>query len=134
MMSIRYSKRRAQRSKYGVDTSTKGKSRRMFRGILFDSMLEKNRYIVLLAKEQAGEISNLELQPEFELMPGFEHNGKKVRAIKYKADFSYTVNGVRVVEDTKGYETDVFKLKQKLFWFNYPEIPLKIIKAKNVSK
>lgn len=89
-------------------------------GITFDSKREAERYMELRILEKAGEIKNLALQPAFELQPGFVNaKGKKVRSIVYKADFAYTENGVYVVEDVKGMETDVFKLKRKMFDFKY---------------
>ena len=36
--------------------------------------------------------------------------------------------GKMVVEDVKGKETDVFKLKHKLFEKKYPDLTLRIIK------
>jgi hypothetical protein len=39
----------------------------------------------------------------------------------------YEENGKKIVEDVKGMETDVFKLKRKLFEYKYPEMELKII-------
>ena len=45
-------------------------------GITFDSQLEANRYCELKLLFKAGEISQLRLQPEFELIPAFRKNGK----------------------------------------------------------
>jgi hypothetical protein len=42
------------------------------------------------------------------------------------ADFRYHENGRLVVEDTKGMETAVFKIKAKLFRYRYPTIELRI--------
>lgn len=101
-------------------------------GIRFDSKLEANRYIVLLVAEQAGEIEKLELQPKFEIQPAFTDSaGNKHRSIYYVADFRYRLpDGRVVVEDTKGMETDVFKLKKKLILFTEPELAhqLQIVK------
>ena len=63
---------------------------------------------------------NLELQKKFELVPSFKVDGKTIRAITYTADFCYfTWDGQPVVEDVKGYKTDVYKLKAKLFAYTY---------------
>lgn len=91
-------------------------------GIRFDSKLEAQRYGELKLMEKAGKIRDLKLQPSFELIPAFRKNGITYRAIIYKADFSYTLNGKTVIEDTKGYKTDVYILKKKLFEFRYPEL------------
>lgn len=88
-------------------------------GIKFDSKKEANRYQVLKLMEQAGAIQNLELQKKFELIPSFKIDGKIIRGISYKADFCYYENGRYVVEDVKGYRTEVYKLKSKLFAYKY---------------
>ena len=85
-------------------------------GITFDSKAEARRYQELKLLERGGVIRNLELQPKYELMPAFvDVTGKKQRAMHYVADFRYVdERGVTVVEDVKGVETAVFKLKRKL--------------------
>ena len=76
----------------------------------FDSKREYCRWLDLVLLERAGEITGLERQIPFV----FEHNG--VRICKYIADFSYFENDGRdrVVEDSKGFRTDIYKLKRKL--------------------
>lgn len=87
-------------------------------GIKFDSKKEANRYSELLLLERAGAITNLELQVPFELIPNQKINGKVVeRACKYVADFCYTENGQRVVEDTKGFRTAEYIIKRKLMLY-----------------
>lgn len=95
---------------------------------VFDSIRESQRYKELKLLERAGEISNLELQPHFLLQESFKKNGKTYRKIEYIADFKYTENEKTIVEDVKGMQTDVFKLKHKLFEKKYPDLELKIIK------
>ena len=95
---------------------------------VFDSIAESRRYKELALLEKAGEISNLELQPRFLLQESFKKNGKTYRKIEYVADFQYEENGKVIVEDVKGIQTDVFKLKHKLFEKKYPELELRIIK------
>lgn len=94
----------------------------------FDSKKERNRYKELRLLERAGEISNLELQPRFLLQDKFKKNGKTYRKIEYVADFKYIENGKTIVEDVKGMQTDVFKLKHKIFEKVYPDLELRIIK------
>ena len=94
---------------------------------VFDSIAESKRYKELALLERAGEISNLELQPHFLLQESFRKNGKTYRKIEYVADFRYNENGKTIVEDVKGIQTDVFKLKHKLFEKKYPELELRII-------
>ena len=94
---------------------------------VFDSAKEAKRYKELKLLERAGKISNLELQPHFLLQDSFKKNGRTYRKIEYIADFKYIENGRTIVEDVKGLQTDVFKLKHKLFEKIYPELELKII-------
>jgi hypothetical protein len=102
-------------------------------GHTFDSKGEAERYRELKALENAGIISELQLQPEFTLMEPFRNNqGKHRRAIKYQADFQYyeADTDACVVEDFKGYKTPAFRIKQKLFENQFPEIWLRIINRK----
>ncbi len=97
--------------------------------ISFPSQAEANRYNELKLLILAGIISDLELQPEFKLQAGFTDNeGQRQRAIKYKADFKYIENGQVVIEEVKGFETAVWKIKKKMFLYLYPECQLRIIK------
>ncbi len=95
---------------------------------VFDSQLEGRRYRELALLERAGEIKNLRLQVPFLLQESFKKNGKTYRKIEYIADFVYEEKGQTIVEDTKGMKTDVFKLKQKLFEYKYPNLTIKEIK------
>jgi hypothetical protein len=70
---------------------------------------------------------NLELQPRFLLQDGFSKNKNRYRKIEYVADFQYIENNKVIVEDVKGMQTEVFKIKRKLFEKKYPELELKII-------
>lgn len=88
--------------------------------ILFDSKKEANYYIYLKMLEDAGKIVDLELQRKFVLQPTFKLNEKTYRAITYVADFVYKdQEGQTHVVDTKGYRTEVYKIKKKLFMKKY---------------
>jgi len=95
-------------------------------GNKFDSQKEAQHYLHLRALEVTQRIYDLQLQPEFILVDGFIHEGKKIRDIKYIADFSYRISGkpnTLIVEDVKSSYTaklPVFMLKKKLFWKRYP--------------
>lgn len=107
-------------------------------GIKFDSKLEAERYAQLKILERAGVIRALELQPSFELLPSFRKNGKTWRKTVYKADFRYILadDDRIIIEDVKGSTaviTDVFRLKQKLFEYRYPELTIKIITRKDMQ-
>lgn len=59
-------------------------------GIRFDSKKEARRYEALLLRLKAGEIRNLKLQRDFTLQEAYTTpEGERVRAIRYRADFSY---------------------------------------------
>lgn len=96
-------------------------------GIDFDSKAEGSRYKELKLLEKANKISHLKVQPRFLLQDSFRKNGKIYRKIEYVADFSYIENGKKIIEDVKGKETEVFKIKHKLFEKMYPQLELKII-------
>ena len=77
-------------------------------GIKFDSKKEARRYGQLKLLVKAGEISELKLQPRFDLIV----DGTKCGF--YKADFEYIEGGKVVIEDVKGMKTPVYNLKKKL--------------------
>lgn len=108
-------------------------------GIKFDSKLEAERYAQLKILECAGVIRELELQPSFELIPSFRKNGKTWRKTVYKADFRYILakDDRIIIEDVKGSTaviTDVFRLKQKLFEYKYPDYTISIVTSKDIKK
>lgn len=108
-------------------------------GIKFDSKLEAERYAQLKILERAGVIRGLELQPSFELIPSFKKNGKTWRRTVYKADFRYILckDDSYIIEDVKGSTaviTDVFRLKQKLFEYKYPDYTISIVTSKDIKK
>lgn len=71
--------------------------------------------------QKAGKIQDLELQPRFLIIDSIKWEGETLAKRSYVADFSYIQNGVKVVEDKKGYKTDVYKIKKMLFLHRYPE-------------
>lgn len=94
-------------------------------GIVFRSSLEADAYQLLKVWQAAGVISELELQPKFLLQPKFIHaaTGEKVRAITYKADFSYRkADGGRVVLEIKGFRTQPYMLRRKMFLAKYQHL------------
>lgn len=100
-------------------------------GRTFDSKAEAKRYQELKLMEAAGTIRDLKLQPEFQLQAAFKDcDGKRHRAINYRADFQYTdSDGNAIVEDVKGYRTADYKIKAKLFRFLYRHLRLVEIEA-----
>ena len=89
-------------------------------GIQFDSKKEATRYLILKQMEKAGLIKDLELQKKYVLIPAQKIDGRLVeRECSYVADFVYKdiASGNTVVEDTKGFRTDVYKLKKKMMLY-----------------
>ena len=89
----------------------------VYKDIKFDSKKEYIRYLVLEDMQRKGEISELQTQVPFVLVPPFELNGKKYKGTKYIADFVYKKDGKTIVEDVKpsaSFQTDVYKIKKKL--------------------
>ena len=95
---------------------------------IFDSIQESRIYKELKMLLKTGKIQDLKLQPRFVLQDSFKKNGRTFRKIEYISDFQYIENGKTIVEDVKGMQTDVFKLKHKLFEKKYPDLELRIIK------
>ena len=95
-------------------------------GKIFDSKKEANRYYELIKMQQAGLIKDLETQKKFLLLDTFRKNGKTYKQINYYADFVYTsvYEKKTIVEDVKGYRTEVYKIKKKLFEFIYPNLTI----------
>lgn len=127
----------AQPAKYhNVQTEVKG--------IRFDSKKEARRYQILMDAVYAGLIEDLRLQQDFTLQEAYTTPaGERVRAIRYRADFTYKVvcanyehiccvgytdldwwreavhqhgRGVLVVEDVKSQatKTAVYRMKYKM--------------------
>jgi hypothetical protein len=99
-------------------------------GYTFDSRAEANYYIVLRQRAANREILDLTVHPSFVLVDSFtDRYGKRQRAIKHVADFSYTEKGTKVVVDVKGVQTAVWKIKHKLFLKRYPEIDYQVVQV-----
>ena len=91
----------------------------LYKDMQFDSLKERNHYIVLEQLERTGQIKDLKWQVKFELQPSFKLNGKTIRAINYIADFTYLKDNKLVVVDTKGFRTKDYLLKKKMFQYKY---------------
>jgi hypothetical protein len=90
----------------------------------YDSKTECKRANELKLLERAGEIKDLKEQVVFELQPAFRtKTGEAIRKIEYTPDFVYYDNLFKhlVAEDSKGFKTESYKIKAKLFQFKYPE-------------
>lgn len=96
-------------------------------GLEFDSRAERAFYEHLLGLQEKGLVEEIKLQPKYIIFDGYTLEGKKVRPITYSADFEviYT-NGKCEVIDVKGFETQQFAIRKKLFEGKF-RIPLKLI-------
>lgn len=87
-------------------------------GVRFDSKREARRYQELVLLGKGYKISRLERQVVYELAPSVTLAGeaRKKAALRYVADFRYfdAEKGHFVVEDAKGRETPVSRIKRHL--------------------
>lgn len=92
-----------------------------YKGIKFDSIKEMKHYQLLEYLQKIGEIKELKLQVPYELIPKYKISNKTVRKTTYIADFTYitTKDDKLHIVDTKGFKTDVYRLKKKLFEYKY---------------
>lgn len=92
-------------------------------GISFMSRAESRRYVELRARYQAGEIGDLVLQPKYPIVIDGQHICWVI------LDFSYyeLPSNRFVIEDVKGVDTAISKLKRKLFE-NYYGMKVEVIK------
>lgn len=90
-------------------------------GHTFDSKAEAKYYEQLKWAQEHKQILFFRLQPRYQLQSAFTKNGTTFRKIDYIADFEiHNLDGSIEVIDVKGVETDVFKIKRKLFEKIYP--------------
>ena len=96
-----------------------GNSKITIDGIRFDSKREAQRWQELRLMERAGRITDLRRQVKFVLIPSQRGEDGKVieKQVTYIADFVYLKDGKTVVEDSKGYRTEVYRLKKKMMLY-----------------
>lgn len=96
-----------------------GNKKVQFDGYRFDSIAEKDYYI-LHRKDK-----NMKMQVPFVLTETMKFDGKTIRKMTYTPDFVfYNDDGtIKKVVDVKGFATDTFKVKAKVFMAKY-NIPL----------
>jgi len=84
----------------------------------YRSKREARRHQDLLLLQRAGHIADLLREVPYQLAPGVKIEGEaRARpAVRYVADFIYRDmrTGLVVVEDAKGVQTDVYRLKKHL--------------------
>jgi len=84
----------------------------------YRSQREAKRHQDLLRLQKSGAIAGLLREVPFELSPGIKIEGenRKRPAVRYVADFVYSdvKTGRVVVEDAKGMQTPLYRLKKHL--------------------
>jgi len=91
----------------------------IWRGEKFDSIKERDRYAELLLLQRARKITGLSRQVAFQLTQNHRVDGELIRESSYIADFTYWEDGKFVVEDCKGFRTDLYRLKKKMLLEKY---------------
>lgn len=107
-------------------------------GIKFDSQGEAKRYAQLKLAYDAGAISDLYFHRRwplyvYETTPdsnGVEHIVSHTCIGYYESDFDYVdlVTMENVIEDYKGFQTDIFKWKWKHMQAQYPNYSYRIVR------
>lgn len=98
-------------------------------GFKFDSLLERDCYLILRNLKEKGVIRSIKLQEKFALR---SHTGEIVG--RYIADFVVTFpDGSQKVIEAKGRETPVWKWKEKHFRHDY-DTPILVIKRQDVNQ
>lgn len=119
------------RSKFPVKANKYHAHKTTIGDTTYDSKKESKRGEYLDWLQRIKQISNLQKQVQFVLQEPYVNNkGEKIRAIIYVADFVYEQDGNKIVEDVKGgkaTQTDVFKIKKKLFEKKYPEYDFRVV-------
>jgi hypothetical protein len=112
-----------------------GNSITVINDIKFQSKLEAKAYNLLKQMIMAKVIKSFEMQVKYCLQEKFRNQlGRIDREINYFADFVVIDNNDKeFVIDTKGFITDIFKIKKKLFEykFNKPLYSIKSMEALN---
>jgi hypothetical protein len=97
-----------------------------YKGLKFDSLLERDRWIYLEDCQKDGIIHSLDRQIKIPLIV------QGILICHYVADFQYNIAEHKIIEDCKGILTDVFRIKSKLFKAIYG-YDIQIIKRENVT-
>ena len=121
-------------TKYFSSRSKYGAKKTIVDGKKFDSKWEAERYGQLKAMEKAMFIRDLELQVPYDLIVNDIKICRYIADFRYKKESNHIITNdeyyVEVVEDTKGFETQEFKLKKKLMKALY-NIDIYVNKKKN---
>ena len=84
-------------------------------GQTYRSQREATRHRSLLLMQRSGLIAELQREVPFVLAPAVRFTDRRATpALRYFADFVYTQDGQRVVEDCKGLRTEGYRIKRHL--------------------
>ena len=98
-------------------------------GHIHQSIFESNYCDDLRILKRAGEVAKVEQQYRVEIYV------KGVKVCNHYIDFFVVfTDGRAEFHETKGYETDVWKLKRKLTEILFPDIAYKVIRQKNTFR
>lgn len=117
---------RKRQGKYNAQTQTVD-------GISFHSKKEAQYYGQLKLEKRCGMIKDFQRQVTFDLFALTDvdspENYDCKRVCTHIVDFLVTLpEGLQEVREVKGFATDVWDLKRKIFEANYPQIPYKVIR------
>ena len=88
-------------------------------GIVFDSKTEADYYSDLIVRQDLGYITDLDVQPEFEIMKPFQLRKRKIRGMKYTPDFYYKEGDQEHIVEVKGFARADYLMRRKLFLYMY---------------
>lgn len=109
------------RTSVGRNSASKmGNARVFFDNFWFMSQREADRWQELKLLQTAGHIKELRRQVPYKLTSHDQF------ICRYVADYEYVEDGKLVVEDSKGFQTAVFKIKWKMLQAQYPGLVCKI--------
>jgi len=101
-----------------------GAKRTHIDGFDFDSKAEAARFLDLRKRAQAGQIQDLLIHPKYEI---WTPKNSWSRPVFYIADFAYIEGKFLIVEDVKGFKTEAYRIKRKMFMDLYPDAIFKEI-------
>jgi Protein of unknown function (DUF1064) len=108
-------------------------TRTEYRGTIYDSKLEaevaKTLDLLCASDDPYARVLSWDEQVKFCLLP----SAPGQRAINYKADFLVNFgpfeNPRKIIIEVKGYETQVWRMKEKMFRSLYPKLDLRVVRC-----
>jgi hypothetical protein len=85
--------------------------------------MESQYYEHLLERQKTGKITQIILQPKFEIIKAYTKYGRKIRKAEYTPDFLvYYPDGTHEYIEIKGLSDASADLRRKLFDSQYPDV------------